>query len=56
VTGACRVMDFDNDGDADAADQTVFDGLYGGATQITRQPARRFSANGLPFAHQGLYY
>ena len=53
-SGSCRVFDFDNDADIDAADETIFDTLYPGSTEITRQPARRTSANGLPFAHQGL--
>ena len=56
-TGACRVFDFDNDADVDSADQTTFNTLYTPfATEIYRQPAHRTSANGFPFAHQGLRF
>ncbi|HEX9833151.1 MAG TPA: RHS repeat-associated core domain-containing protein, partial [Mycobacterium sp.] len=55
-SGPCRVFDFDNDLDVDTADETIFDTLYTGSTEITRQPARRTSANGVPFAHQGLRF
>ncbi len=49
MSGDCRVVDLD----FDAADGTLFDTLNAGNA---RHPARRHSALGNPFGHQGLYY
>jgi len=54
VSGACRVYDYDDDKDVDDTDQTRFVELYGSSGMVSRQPARRTSANALPFANQGL--
>jgi len=53
VSGACRILDLDFDGDYDAADATLFDSLPQGNAQ---KPGRTASSIGNPFAHQGLPY
>ena len=53
VTGACRVLDLDFDGDYDSADATLFDALPQG---IARHPGRFSTGIEQPFAHQGLLY
>ena len=53
VTGACRILDLDFDGDYDAADASEFDNLDQG---IARHPARSSTGLHQPFAHQGLLY
>ncbi len=52
VSGVCRIVDFDFDGDYDASDGTTLEGLYGSG----RHPGLTSSALGNPFAHQGLFY
>ena len=53
VTGACRILDLDFDGDYDSADATLFDALPQG---LARHPGLLTTALDFPFAHQGLYY
>ena len=53
VSGACRIVDLDFDGDYDATDATLFDDLTQG---LARHPDRTTSAVNFPFGHQGLYY
>jgi RHS repeat-associated protein len=52
VTGACRILDLDFDGDYDSSDATLFDNLDSGDVV---HPGRRFSALGQHFGHQGLW-
>ncbi|HNQ22437.1 MAG TPA: RHS repeat-associated core domain-containing protein [Phycisphaerae bacterium] len=49
VSGACRILDLDFDGDYDA---TLFDALPQG---LARHPGRPASGVAFSFAHQGLY-
>lgn len=51
VSGSCRILDLDFDGDYDSADATKFDALTQGAM---RHPGRPSTSVGQPFAHQGL--
>ena len=53
VTGACRILDLDFDGDYDAADGTLFDALDQG---LARHPGLLATGLHFPFADQGLYY
>jgi RHS repeat-associated protein len=53
VTGACRILDLDFDGDYDSADATKFDALAQG---LARHPGRIATSVSQPFAHQGLLY
>jgi len=53
VSGACRILDLDFDGDYDAADATLFDSLPQGNAQ---NPGRTASSLGNPFGHQGLVF
>jgi RHS repeat-associated protein len=53
VTGSCRILDLDFDGDYDSADATKFDALTQGAMRHPGRPATNVSQ---PFAHQGLLY
>jgi len=53
VTGACRVLDFDFDGDYDTTDGTTFDGLPQG---LSRHPGLRSSGVDQPLAYQGLLF
>ena len=53
VTGSCRIVDLDFDGDYDATDATLFDNLDQGQA---RHPDRTTTAVDFPFGHQGLYY
>jgi RHS repeat-associated protein len=53
VSGACRLLDLDFDGDYDSADATLFDALPQG---LSRYPGRTFSGVHQPFAHQGLLH
>ena len=53
VTGSCRIVDLDFDGDYDATDATLFDNLAQGQA---RHPDRTTTAVSFPFGHQGLYY
>ena len=53
VTGACRILDLDFDGDYDSADATLFDSLPQG---LARHPGRVATAVDQPFAHQSLLY
>jgi RHS repeat-associated protein len=53
VSGACRILDLDFDGDYDANDATKFDALPQG---LQRTPGRLASAVQQPFAHQGLLF
>jgi len=53
VSGACRILDLDFDGDYDAADATLFDSLPQGNAQ---NPGRTASSLGNPFGHHGLPY
>ena len=52
LTGACRILDLDFDGDYDASDATLFDALTQG---VAKHPNQTASAVDMPFAHQGLY-
>ncbi len=51
VSGSCRILDLDFDGDYDATDATKFDALTQGAM---RHPGRPSTSVSQPFAHQGL--
>ena len=53
VTGACRILDLDFDGDYDSTDATLFDALPQG---LARHPALLATGLDFPFAHQGLYF
>jgi hypothetical protein len=53
VSGSCRILDLDFDGDYDSTDATKFDSLTQGAM---RSPGRRLSAVQQAFAHQGLLF
>ena len=53
VSGACRIVDLDFDGDYDATDATLFDNLTQG---LARHPDRTTTAVAFPFGHQGLWY
>ena len=53
VSGSCRILDLDFDGDYDSADATKFDALAQGAE---RHPGRPATAVSQPFAHQGLLF
>jgi len=52
VSGACRIIDLDFDGDYDSTDATKFDALASG---LVRHPGRAASNVEQSFAHQGLY-
>ena len=52
VSGACRILDLDFDGDYDATDATAFDALDQG---LSRHPGRTLTGVDQPFGHQGLY-
>ncbi|MBI4719431.1 MAG: hypothetical protein HY763_16670 [Planctomycetes bacterium] len=52
VSGACRIVDLDFDGDYDSTDAEFFDNLTQGAA---RRPGRVATAAGQPFGHQGLF-
>jgi len=51
VSGSCRILDLDFDGDYDSTDATKFDALTQGAM---RHPGRPSTSVSQPFAHQGL--
>jgi len=53
VSGSCRILDLDFDGDYDSSDATLFDALPQG---LSRHPGRTVTAVDQPFAHQGLPY
>ncbi len=53
VSGACRILDLDFDGDYDSTDATAFDSLPQG---LARHPGRLATAVSQPFAHQGILY
>ncbi len=53
VTGSCRILDLDFDGDYDSTDATKFDALTQGAMRHPGRPATNVSQ---PFAHQGLLF
>ena len=53
MTGACRILDLDFDGDYDSDDGTLFDSLDQG---LARHPGLLATALDFPFAHQGLYF
>jgi len=53
VSGSCRILDLDFDGDYDSTDASLFDALPQGLAQ---HPGRTFTAVDQPFAHQGLLY
>jgi len=53
VSGSCRILDLDFDGDYDSTDATKFDALTQGAQ---RHPGRASTAASQPFAHQGLLF
>lgn len=53
VSGTCRILDLDFDGDYDSTDATKFDALTQGAQ---RHPGRPATATSQPFAHQGLFF
>jgi RHS repeat-associated protein len=53
VSGSCRILDLDFDGDYDSTDATKFDALPQG---VRRQPGRTVSGLSQPFGHQGLVY
>ncbi len=53
VTGACRVLDLDFDGDYDSADATLFDALPQGEML---HPGRLATNVDQPFGHQGLLF
>ncbi|MBI4719245.1 MAG: hypothetical protein HY763_15715 [Planctomycetes bacterium] len=52
VSGGCRIVDFDFEGDYDATDASAFDNLTQGAA---RHPGRVATAVNQSFRHQGLY-
>jgi RHS repeat-associated protein len=53
VTGACRILDLDFDGDYDSTDATKFDALPQG---LARHPGKTSTGVDQPFVHQGLLY
>jgi len=53
VSGECRILDLDFDGDYDSTDASLFDSLPQGLAQ---HPSRTFTGIDQPFAHQGLLY
>ncbi len=53
VSGSCRILDLDFDGDYDSTDATKFDALTQGAM---RHPGRPSTSVSQPFAHQGLLF
>jgi len=53
VTGSCRILDLDFDGDYDSTDATKFDSLTQGTMRHPGRPATNVSQ---PFAHQGLLF
>ncbi|MHC5112196.1 MAG: RHS repeat-associated core domain-containing protein [Planctomycetota bacterium] len=53
VTGSCRILDLDFDGDYDSGDATLFDSLPSG---LARHPGRASTGLDQPFAHQGLLF
>ncbi len=53
VTGSCRILDLDFDGDYDSTDAGFFDSLTQGSM---RHPGRASTAVSQPFAHQGLLF
>lgn len=56
-SGACRVLDTDQDGDVDGTDYTTLSGLINAAPTTNRvHHARRTSPVGNLFLHQGLVY
>jgi RHS repeat-associated protein len=53
VSGACRILDLDFDGDYDSTDATKFDNLPQG---LARHPGRIATGVEQPFGHQGLLF
>jgi len=53
VSGSCRILDLDFDGDYDSTDATAFDSLPQG---LAKHPGRTVTGVDQPFAHQGLLY
>lgn len=53
MSGSCRILDLDFDGDYDSADATLFDSLPSG---LQRNPGKLASGVSQPFAHQGLLF
>ncbi len=53
VSGSCRILDLDFDGDYDSTDAGLFDSLPQGSM---RHPGRASTAVAQPFAHQGLLF
>ena len=53
VSGACRVLDLDFDGDYDSTDATLFDALPQGSS---RHPGLASTAIGQPLGHQAIPY
>ncbi len=53
VSGACRILDLDFDGNYDFMDAGLFDSLPQG---IARHPGRASTGVDQPFAHQGLLF
>ena len=53
VSGACRILDLDFDGDYDNDDASAFDNLPQG---LARHPGKTATAVEQPFGHQGLLY
>jgi len=53
VSGSCRILDLDFDGDYDSTDANKFDALTQGAQRHPGRPATNVSQ---PFAHQALMY
>jgi len=53
VSGACRILDLDFDGDYDSTDATKFDSLPSGSQ---KRPGKQSTGVAQPFAHQGLLF
>jgi len=53
VSGACRILDLDFDGDYDSNDATRFDALASGSQ---KRPGKQSTGLSQPFAHQGLLF
>ena len=53
VSGTCRILDLDFDGDYDSNDATLFDSLPQG---LAIHPGRFATGLDQPFSHQGLWY
>ncbi len=53
VSGACRILDLDFDGDYDSADAALFDSLPQG---VATHPGRIATGVAQPFGHQGLLF